>query len=109
MRNGGSFASTTFRIAGPVASGSPGTLLPRNAAIHGGGRRRRPAFAVARFAEGPPPFGGEPARLDDGHLDAEARNLGSQGLAKPLEAPLRGMVETDGRKGVDPRRSMKPG
>jgi hypothetical protein len=32
-RFGGSCASTTLKMAGPVASGSPGTLLLRNAAI----------------------------------------------------------------------------
>src|ERR1700732_1360371 len=33
IRRGGSCASTTFKMAGPVASGSPGTLLLRKAAI----------------------------------------------------------------------------
>src|SRR5271168_221867 len=44
------------------------------------------------------PFGCITARFNDGYLDAEAGNLGGQSLAEALQAPLRGVIQADGRE-----------
>ena len=103
VRSGGSSASTSSRIAGPVACGSPGS--PQLVAV-GGARRAVVADLLVlghrvRDDRGrAAPVGRVARRLDERDLDAEPGDLGRQRLAEALEAPLRRVVEPDARERV---------
>jgi hypothetical protein len=46
--------------------------------------------------------GGEAGRFDDGHLDAEVRDLTGEGLVQAFDGPLGGVVRAAERHGDDP-------